>query len=260
MGLRTSIFDGMVVHSRLIPKKHNFKYRVFSILFNIDDLSDISNKNLFFSYNKFNLFSFFDRDHGEKDGSKPRSWILKIAKKQKIKINNLRIFCLCYPRILGYAFNPISTWFVYDENYLKMIVYEVRNTFGEDHSYSFKIDDDFDFDNHKTKKLMHVSPFISMDGEYKFSTKIDENKVSIVIRGFIEKKHLITASFRGKYNAFNDSRLIINFIKYPLLTLKVTYGIHFQALILWFKNIKYIKHTKSKYYKISYNEKYKEND
>tara|TARA_Y100001936_G_scaffold248799_1_gene297494 strand:+ start:1070 stop:1852 length:783 start_codon:yes stop_codon:yes gene_type:complete len=260
MGLRTSIFDGMVVHSRLIPKKHNFKYRVFSILFNIDDLSDISNKNLFFSYNKFNLFSFFDRDHGEKDGSKPRSWILKIAKKQKIKINNLRIFCLCYPRILGYAFNPISTWFVYDENYLKMIVYEVRNTFGEDHSYSFKIDDDFDFDNHKTKKLMHVSPFISMDGEYKFSTKIDENKVSIVIRGFIEKKHLITASFRGKYNAFNDKRLIINFIKYPLLTLKVTYGIHFQALILWFKNIKYIKHTKSKYYKISYNEKYKEND
>ena len=141
-----------------------------------------------------------------------------------------------------------------------MIVYEVRNTFGEDHSYSFKIDNDFDFDNHKTKKLMHVSPFISMDGEYKFSTKINEKKVSIVIKGFIEKKHLITASFKGKYNSFNDKRLLINFIKYPFLTLKITYGIHFQALILWLKNIKYIKHTKSKYYNISYNEKYKEND
>ena len=58
MGLRTSIFDGVVIHSRLIPKKHNFKYKVFSILFNIDDLKNISNKNLFFSYNKFNLFSF----------------------------------------------------------------------------------------------------------------------------------------------------------------------------------------------------------
>ena len=80
MGLRSSIFDGIVVHSRLIPKKHNFKYKVFSILFNIDDLNKISNKNLLFSYNKFNLFSFFDKDHGEKDGSNPRSWILKIAK------------------------------------------------------------------------------------------------------------------------------------------------------------------------------------
>ena len=260
MGLRTSIFDGVVVHSRLIPKKHNFKYKVFSILFNIDDLRNISNKNLFFSYNKFNLFSFFDRDHGEKDGSNPRSWILKIAKKQNINTDNLKIFCLCYPRILGYAFNPISTWFIYDKKCLKMIVYEVRNTFGEDHSYSFKIDGDFDFDNHKTKKLMHVSPFISMDGEYKFSTKINENKVSIVIKGFIEKKHLITASFKGKYSPFNDKRLLINFVKYPFLTLKVTYGIHFQALILWLKNIKYIKHKQSKYYKISYNEKYKEND
>ena len=78
MGLRTSIFDGIVVHSRLIPKKHNFKYRVFSILFNIDDLKIISKKNLFFSYNKFNLFSFFDKDHGEKDGSNPRQWIVII--------------------------------------------------------------------------------------------------------------------------------------------------------------------------------------
>ena len=71
---------------------------------------------------------------------------------------------------------------------------------------------------------------------------------------------MITASFKGKYSPFNDKRLLINFIKYPFLTLKVTYGIHFQALILWLKNIKYIKHKKSKYYKISYNEKYKEND
>ena len=260
MGLRTSIFDGIVVHSRLIPKKHNFKYRVFSILFNIDDLKIISKKNLFFSYNKFNLFSFFDKDHGEKDGSNPRQWILKIAKKQNISCDNLRIFCLCYPRILGYVFNPISVWFIYNEEYLKMIVYEVRNTFGEDHSYSFKVNDKFDLDNHKTKKLMHVSPFISMDGEYKFSTKINKEKVSIVIKGFIEKNHLITASFKGLYSPFNDKKLFFNFLKYPFLTLKITFGIHFHALILWLKNIKIIKHTKSKYYKISYNGKYSYNE
>lgn len=260
MGLRTSIFDGIVVHSRLIPKKHNFKYRVFSILFNIDDLKTISKKNLFFSYNKFNLFSFFDKDHGEKDGSNPRQWILKIAKKQNISCDNLRIFCLCYPRVLGYVFNPISVWFVYNEEYLKMIIYEVRNTFGEDHSYSFKVNDKFDLDSHKTKKLMHVSPFISMDGEYKFSTKINKEKVSIVIKGFIEKNHLITASFKGLYSPFNDKKLLFNFLKYPFLTLKITFGIHFHALILWLKNIKIIKHTKSKYYKISYNGKYLYNE
>ena len=141
-----------------------------------------------------------------------------------------------------------------------MIIYEVRNTFGEDHSYSFKVNDKFDLDSHKTKKLMHVSPFISMDGEYKFSTKINKEKVSIVIKGFIEKNHLITASFKGLYSPFNDKKLLFNFLKYPFLTLKITFGIHFHALILWLKNIKIIKHTKSKYYKISYNGKYLYNE
>ena len=260
MELKTSIYEGFVIHTRFIPKKHNFKYKVFSILFDIDDLRDISKKSIFFSYNKFNLFSFFDKDFGEKDGSSPKLWILNIAKKQRIKLKKIKIFCLCYPRIFGYVFNPITTWFVYDEKILKMIVYEVRNTFGEDHSYAFKVDNNFELNNHKTKKLMHVSPFISMNGEYKFATKLNEKKISIIINGIIEKKHLITASFQGNYSQFSDKKLLLNFIKYPFLTFKITYGIHFQALILWLKNIKYIRHKKSNYFKISYNEKYKEND
>ena len=176
--INSAIYNGHVIHKRFKPKVHYFKYKVFSLLIDLSELEILDKNVKLFSFNKFNLFSFFDKDHGEKDGSKPREWILKIAKNQNISCDNLRIFCLCYPRVLGYVFNPISVWFVYDEEHLKMIVYEVRNTFGEDHSYSFKIDNDFDFDNHKTKKLMHVSPFISMDGEYKFSTKINEKKVN----------------------------------------------------------------------------------
>ena len=92
MGLKTSIYEGLVIHTRFIPKKHNFKYKVFSILFDIDNLRDISKKSIFFSYNKFNLFSFYDKDFGEKDGSNPKIWIIKIAEKQRIKLKKMKIF------------------------------------------------------------------------------------------------------------------------------------------------------------------------
>ena len=256
MGLKSSIFNGIVSHSRLIPKKHSFTYKVFSILFDIDKLDETQRSCSLFSYNKFNFFSFYYKDHGEKNGSNPKNWILKIVKKEKINESNLKIYCLCYPRILGYVFNPITVWFIYSKNNLKMIVYEVRNTFGEDHSYVFKLDKESQKLNHKSKKLLHVSPFISMDGSYEFSTNISNERVKIIIKEISNGEHLLTASFSGKAKPLKDKNLFLNFLLYPMLTLKVIFGIHFQALLLWSKNIKYIKHKKSKYNKISYNESY----
>ena len=87
MGLRTSIFDGIVVHSRLIPKKHNFKYRVFSLLIDLDDLEEINNKMTMFSYNKFNIISFFDKDHGARDGTSLKNWVKQSLKNIGIDIN-----------------------------------------------------------------------------------------------------------------------------------------------------------------------------
>ena len=153
MGIKSSIYNGVVSHSRLLPKSHSFSYKVYSILFDIDKLEDIQKQCNLFSYNRFNFFSFYFKDHGKKDGSNPKKWILEIADNENIDKKNLKIFCLCYPRVLGYVFNPISVWFVYSKNILEMIVYEVRNTFGEDHSYVFNLKSESEKLDHKSKKL-----------------------------------------------------------------------------------------------------------
>ena len=137
-----------------------------------------------------------------------------------------------------------------------MIIYEVRNTFGEDHSYVFNLSNESEKLNHKSKKLLHVSPFINMDGRYEFSTDLSSDQVKVIIKEISNNKHLLTASFIGKAKSFNDKNLFLNFILYPMLTFKVIFGIHYQALILWLKNIKYVKHKKSKYNKISYKKEY----
>ena len=136
------IYNGKVIHRRFKPKEHYFKYNVFSLLIDLDELKIIQNKIKIFSYNKFNIISFYDTDHGPRDGTSLKKWIIKNLKDIGINNENIQIKLLCYPRIFGYAFNPLSVFFIYDQNSrLISILYEVKNTFGEQHTYIFKTDD-----------------------------------------------------------------------------------------------------------------------
>ena len=121
------IYNGTVIHKRFKPKVHFFKYKVFSFLIDLSELETLDKTIKFFSYNKFNLVSFFDKDHGDRDGSLLTNWVKKNLKQNDINYQNIKIKLLCYPRIFGYVFNPLSVFYVYD-NYdnLISILYEVK--------------------------------------------------------------------------------------------------------------------------------------
>ena len=256
MALKSLIFEGQVIHKRYHQKKHQFLYNVFNMLIDIDDLINLDKRLNLFSVNKFNIFSFYEKDHGVKNGTPVKDWISKIISKSDIdiKTDNLKIYCLCYPRILGYVFNPITVWSIYDKDELKVLIYEVRNTFGEDHSYVFALDSEKQRLNHNRKKIFHVSPFINLNAEYNFSTEINKDFVSIIIKESTDEKPLLLASFNGKSAQLTDFNLIKVFFKYPLMTLKVIFGIHFQALFLFIKKVKFEQHPKNKIDDISFSD------
>ena len=177
----SKIYSGQVIHTRFKPKKHYFKYKVFSLLIDLDEISKIDNNLNFFSYNKFNLISFFDIDHGNRDGSNIKEWVKENLIKENIKFQNVRVEILCYPRILGYVFNPLSILYVYNENdKLISIFYEVKNTFGEQHTYIFETKDQKLIKN-KCDKKFYVSPFIDMECEYNFSVTKPGDSISVII-------------------------------------------------------------------------------
>ena len=157
----SSIYNGTVIHKRFKPKAHFFKYSVFSLLIDLSELDQLDKNIKFFSFNKFNLISFFEKDHGDRDGSSLVDWVKKNLNQNNINSKNVKIKLLCYPRILGYVFNPLSVFFIYDSSEkLISILYEVKNTFGEQHTYIFKVDDNFNLFQHNCTKKFHVSPFI----------------------------------------------------------------------------------------------------
>ena len=243
------IYNGNVIHKRFKPKKHYFKYKVFSLLIDLNELDEIQKKIKIFSYNKFNIISFFDIDHGPRDGTSIRQWILKNLKDLGIHDNKIKIKLLCYPRIFGYVFNPLSVFFIYDKNSkLISIFYEVKNTFGEQHTYLFKASDDKTIKNNCSKKF-HVSPFIEMECNYYFRVLKPSDKMSVIIDQSDNNGKLLYASQDGVAKELNQKNLIISYICHPLMTFKIIAAIHFEAFKLWLKGIKFVK----KKFKISNN-------
>ena len=233
------IYTGKVIHKRFKPKEHYFKYNVFCLFIDLNEIKEIEKKITFFSYNKFNLISFFDKDHGERDSSSLKNWVYSNLKTLGIE-EEVKIKLLCYPRIFGYVFNPLSIFFVYDKNSkLIAILYEVKNTFGEQHTYVFKTNDENVIQN-SCKKQFYVSPFIEMNCYYSFKILKPEEQLSVVINQSDNEGKLLFASQDGTAREFNNKNLIISFLSHPLMSFKVIAAIHYEAFKLWIKRIKLV--------------------
>ena len=240
--MTSSIYNGTVIHKRFKPKIHYFKYKVFSLLIDLSELENLSKKIKFFSYNKFNLVSFYDVDHGDRDGSSLVTWVKKNLEDNNINSEKVKIKLLCYPRILGYVFNPLSVFYIYDESEkLVCILYEVKNTFGEQHTYIFRVDNDQKLYQHNCSKKFHVSPFIEMNCKYFFRLLKPGEKISVIIDQYQTDEKILYASQDGQRVDFNTKELIKSYLKHPLMTFKIISAIHFEAFKLWIKGIKFIK-------------------
>ena len=240
--MNSSIYNGTVIHKRFKPKKHFFKYSVFSLLVDLSELEDLDKKIKFFSFNRFNLVSFYEKDHGLRDGSSLIEWVKKNLDENEIYSKNIKIKLLCYPRIFGYVFNPLSVFFIYDtEEKLISILYEVKNTFGEQHTYIFKVKDDANLFQHNCSKKFHVSPFIEMNCSYFFRILKPGEKMSVIIDQYQMDEKILFASQDGKRVDFTSKELLKSYLKHPLMTFKIISAIHYEAFKLWTKGIKFIK-------------------
>ena len=239
--MTSSLYNGTVIHKRFKPKVLFFKYRVFSLLLDLSELNQLDKNINFFSYNSFNLVSFFDKDHGERDGSSLFEWVKKNLVENNINSENIKIKLLCYPRIFGYVFNPLSVFFVYEhQENLISILYEVKNTFGEQHTYIFKVENN-NLLKHNCSKKFHVSPFIEMDCDYFFKILKPAENISVIIEQYQLDEKILFASQDGRRVDFNSKELLKSYIKHPLMTFKIISAIHFEAFKLWVKGISFVK-------------------
>ena len=180
--METCIYKGFVTHRRFKPLRHYFSYKTFSILFDLTELEDLHKKIGIFSFNRFNIFSFYNKDHGSRDGNDLTEWVKINLKKYNLNFNVSKIKLLCFPRVFGYVFNPLSIFYCYDGNVLKAILYEVKNTFNEQHTYVFPVNNSSKIITQQCNKKFYVSPFIKMDTFYNFRLTEPDESIRILIK------------------------------------------------------------------------------
>ena len=236
------IFEGKVYHKRFKPKVHQLTYKVCSFLFDLDELDQLDKNLKLFSHNRFNVVSFWDKDHGSGDEKPLRPYVESILSDAGQEVDGGAIRLLCYPRLFGYVFNPLSVYYCYDKTEsLQAIIYEVSNTFGQRHSYVITTQDSNDnVIKQKCRKGFYVSPFMEMEAEYAFRMVPPGKRISVSITQSDADGVLLKANFNGEECPLIDKGLASMLLKYPLMTVKVIVGIHWEALKLWKKGVKLV--------------------
>ncbi|MDF1687424.1 MAG: DUF1365 domain-containing protein [Parvibaculaceae bacterium] len=244
--MRTCIYKGSVHHTRRRPKQHRLHYRVFSLFIDLDELHLINAENKVLRINRPGLFSFWERDHGKGDPVGLKDWVLSHLEQSGFETDDVSVCLLCYPRILGYVFNPLSVYYCYDRHgQLMASLHEVNNTFGEKHTYILGRSTSPHAASYQqtAQKNLAVSPFTKMEGVYQFKMNLPNENLHLHIGLHDGQGQVMSASFTGKRHSISERALLLAFIQYPLMTLKVMLGIHVEALRLWLKGIPLITRT-----------------
>lgn len=228
--MRSQIFNGSVFHKRFMPREHEFTYGSYFMKISLNELDEIKNK--VFSINQFNIFSFNFEDHGHRDGSDLRNFALELLQKhncQDQKIDDIVIHTM--PRVLGFVFNPVSFWYLYQAEKIVYVIAEVNNTFGETHSYLLTPQ------NLTENKLMQVSPFNQIIGKYDFSFLSTPKFDKVTINYKVKDQQLVIAQITGAPSEWSTKVLLKTFLKNPFVNYLIVFLIHWQALRLFLKGI-----------------------
>ena len=237
------LYRGHVMHMRLAPFAHRFRYAVFSLLVDVDRLEESLGRLRWLRLDGFGLMSFHRKDHGPRDGSDLRPWV-EAHLAEAGRPRPAGIFLLSFPRILGYGFSPLSIFYCTDaDGRLESVLYEVKNTFGDQHPYVLAAEPDADGAiRHGADKGFFVSPFLDMDQRYAFTLHPPGERLAVKIRQRNADGPWLIATQNGDRRPLTDRELLRAWAGHPLMSFKVIGAIHWQALRLWWRGATFYRY------------------
>jgi len=224
-----------VVHRRLRPVIHSFRYQVCGLLVDLDEVAELDHRLALFSFNRPNVFGFCERDHGPRDGSSLRTWIDQHLYRTGIDLSGGSVQVLCFPRVFGYVFNPLAIWFCYHgDGRLAALLLQVSNLAHQTHSYLLSVAPGGagPWITASFAKEFYVSGFVGMDARYECRVLEPGDRMDVAIREFERCDPTLIATWSGRRIPLTDMSLLYALSRFPLMTFKISAAIYWQALRL----------------------------
>lgn len=237
---------GQVRHTRLRPRRHDFAYDTFFLMLSMRQLGQSTTTGAL-AVNRRAWISFHDSDHG--DGRGPErggalAWLMEMLASEGVTETDGEVWLHTYPRVLGFAFKPVSFWYCHRaDGSLRAIVAEVNNTFGERHCYL--LDAPRFGSELLAEKRFHVSPFCRVEGRYRFrfvrATRNGQPCTVVRVDHDDADGPLLHTSVSGVLEPATAAALRRALWRYPAMTLMIVARIHWQALHLWSKRLQFFR-------------------
>lgn len=249
-----TFYIGQVNHRRFTTPGHFLRYRIAYLLLDLDRLAEANRQARVFRIGKGALLSFCPQDHGDGRSDKLADWVRRFLLEHGVQDEAARIELLTVPRMFGYVFNPVSIYFVRDrQERLHHVLYEVGNTFGERHYYLCTAGPTGEALEHQCDKAFYVSPFFDTEGTYTFRLTPPDETIALSIAYRMNNVTRLTATLTGKARPVTTRSSLGILFRFPLMTLVVVAGIHWEALKLWVKGARYHRHgPKARATRVSY--------
>ena len=242
----SSIYQGVIKHRRFSQKRHQFQYRLYMLLL---DLNDVENPFNCWPLGKswFHPLRFVEKDYVK---GEQVSLVARINQKLLELDGNIAhsIKALIQVRCFGLYFSPANFFYCYDEHgECTQILVEVSNTpWNERHYYLLKVEDE---QHMVTDKRFHVSPFMNLEMNYLWKIrppKLSNHNLLVHIENRAKQNNekLFDATLLMQGQPLNKANVFKLWLSMPFMTLKIVAGIYFQALKLFIKRINFVPYQK----------------
>ncbi|MCC8391095.1 DUF1365 domain-containing protein [Paraburkholderia sp. MMS20-SJTR3] len=237
-GIAARILTGNVMHERLRPARHRFVYPVLYLSCNLACVTQL--QRWWFGIDRWAPLGLVTRDYGPHDGQPLESWMRRRLAEAGVPADG-DIWLQTIPRVLGYAFSPVSFWFCYDrEGALRALYADVRNTFGARHGYLLSAPDHAPIGDDTElicRKTFHVSPFCDVTGHYAFRVRLRDGSVVVAIDYHDRNGLLLRTALALRGEPLSARSALRAVARRPFAALAVMMHIHWQALRLWLKRV-----------------------
>jgi DUF1365 family protein len=232
------LYDAVVVHRRTRPVAHRLRYRIATLLLDLDEVQALAGRLRLFAYNRAGPVAFHERDHGAGETTGLRGWVEAQMRAAGVAPDGGPIRLLAMPRVFGHVFNPLSVYFCHRRDGTpSALLYEVNNTFGQRHCYVIPVAGAARPLRQECAKAFHVSPFLPMALTYRFRVERPAETVAVGVFGHDAEGLLIAATLAGRRRELTDAALLGAVLRGRLLSLKTLAGIHWEAAKLWRKGV-----------------------